>query len=358
MPQLTTYHEKNVVLFVAEQSVQGTAVTPVAKDAVACLSLEANIDTQTDSVAYQGDIADREEFTSVIDEVLNVKAQVYLPIIGTIAVPASAPAITDVPLQKLFKAAGATITLSGTSGATAKATISNATVASTFNTLHFRKKPSAAAITTDKTFVGLDARTLVDLEIEIGKMPKLTFNYKANFTPPTEAVALTPDYNVTVAANLRRNIASVTRSKTLITTELTAWTGNTAPTLSNTSNFCFHKLMGTNIFGFELERLLTGCMESFERAAVPADVTVTVLEDAASGAGVREWHSLKSKLFSLQLRFADKSTGWTAGTANRILMPRLQLVDVSDTKIGKSFGQDLKFRLIGTTTIELDAATI
>lgn len=353
MAQQVTYSVKNVLLFVGTQSAVDTPATLAGADVIPTTDLSFTVDQTLDQVVFQGDANNRDEATDITDISMSISATCVFPKLGAIA--GSVIATTDVPYYKAFANCATTITLSGANAATAKAVISNQTrVDNNLSTVDYRGVPSSlnATLATQKAFKATNSKSTIDISVGVGQRSKITFNFKGAYSDPTEATAITPSYG-----DLKTDIANIPTAKNISIAELTQWTDTVAPTLLNSTNICFDSIDAPNFFGEELIRQATGCFQGFDTQATPSDVTITVLEDAASGSGVVNWYAQKTKDYAFQLKWADKLTPWTAGTAVTIFCDKLKLVDVTRTSKNNKWYLQLKFRKISYSAITLEAST-
>lgn len=119
--------------------------------------------------------------------------------------------------------------------------------------------------------------------------------------------------------------------------------------VANDKTFCFDKLSVPNASGFEYTRYKTGCLDGWSKGATPTDVTLTILEDAA-GALLNPHNNLGNN-FTMWFGF-DSGEG-----SVKINLDKLQLTNVTSSKVATFMGQDLTLRNIGNTSIYITGLT-
>ena len=276
-------------------------------------------------------------------------------------------------------------------------------------TIDYIKSSDEATAGKQKRYRYYDARGSVDFSFTASEKVKLDFNYMCNFSTPTMETAVTFDYGnqrTYIAANVRKDnmIKSIIQAyPTAALTELTiiaiddsagtitvqtsaahslttgdyvniygttsfneadkqitvtaadtftytssltgaaetSGTVTVTDTDSSTNGLCINNLNVPNLFGFEYSRFLLTCQEGFDVGAIPTDVTCTILEDEVGGTDFDPEANLEN-FFKLKFHY-----GTGAGKNVKLILDRLQLANVKDTKISKYWGKEISFRNVG-----------
>lgn len=318
------------------------------KNCLAVLDLTYQTERTTDAFQYTGNELDRDERTTETDKYCKIDFSIFMPQLGVLA--GADPASTEIPHADFFKSVRFAVVPSIDGSGTV--TFTNDTVVVKYLTVEYRQS-SPENDGYQKVYVSKDVRGTLDLDETISKRGQLKFSLMGNFQGLEDKIELTPDE--TIYPKQKLEIGPVFNKHSISTLQLSQYTGDfeeTVPTYSaGTKNVCIDKLQAPNLSGFEFDRILTSCLESWSVGAVPTDLTLTILEQEAEVTFNPDEHI--EDHFSL---FVDYSTDGTELGRIRLVFTKLQLVDVQKTKIGKYFGQDVKFRNIGKTSIVLLAS--
>lgn len=332
---INKYHERNVVVYAGIQA-GAVPATIVPADAIKALSATRSVDYTVDETEYLGDFADRDIAAFLDDHTAAFEIEVYGKVLGALD-----PALTvaEVPLSPLLQSSGGFVAVNGISG---EVNISNANASNDLSTLEFRKQtPSPTNVGTEKVYRAEQCLGTVDLDIEIGKRPKLAFKFQGDDILPADQSILVPDYGSQVAleapvirgAGTAGNIANST---------ITNLEGVAAPI-----ELCWKLLKAANLFGFDLTRFKVSCEELFEQSPVTPDVVITVLETELQASNFDPEANIL-KRFSFNMKY-----GVGAGENFGLDFPELLLVDVKDTTIDNFFFKELTFRNVKTSAILL-----
>lgn len=319
------------------------------KNCFAVLALTYQTERTTDAFIYTGDELDREERTTETDKYCKLDFSIFMPVLGVLG--SSDPVEdTEIPHSCWFKAVRfAVIPSVDGSGSVV---VTNDTASVSYLTVEYRQS-SPEDPNNQKVYLSNDVRGTLDLEEAISKRGQLKFSLMGNYGGVTDKVQIIP--NSAKFVKQKHEIAPIFNKHTITTLQLSQWTGSfqeVAPSYaSGTKNVCVDKLNAPNLAAFEFDRILTSCLESWSVGGVPTDLTLTIMENEASATFNPDNHI--EDYFSLFVDYSED--GGVTGDV-RLSFTKLQLVGVTKTKIGKYYGQDLKFRNIGKTSIALFAS--
>lgn len=305
------------------------------KNAIAALNMNFSTERTSEAFQYVGDELNRDEETVVTDKFAKFDFEAFVPKLGTIA--GADPVISEVPMNDWLQAAGLGIVLSTGSGGYATAT--NSIVSNEFLTVEVRR--ASSDIATDKTYNMSDCRGALDLDAMVGTKGKLKYNFTGNIDNVVQKTKIVADYQ-----NQKTNTAGALKSSTTTLSEIVLYTSESTPAIVGTSNICFEKLTASNVAGFDYVRFLTSCLDGWSKEAVPSDVTITIIEDAADATYNPDDHVEDDHL--LVVRY-----GLVTGDKVELLFSKLTLADVPNTEVASYAGQDLSFRNVGTFSMKL-----
>lgn len=341
---MAKFRSKDVILLSAAQVSEGTPVAPAVTDAILATEISYKDNISKDTQIYMGDSLSHDEENTITDHYAELMAKFFMPSRG---VDTGLTTIDDFLWKDWFEAVGGKCTLTGTTP-NKIITIANTAATSTLLTQQFIE--SSSEIATQKQYEVYDSLGTMDLSVEILKRVMLTFNMKGNYSLPTQETAITPNYGSRKAL-----AAAIVNSSNIVASELTGLVGGFTHTgdTGTIKNICFTKLDAPNFFGFSIDRLQTSCQTTFDKTAVPSDVTISVLEKEAIALGSEsatayDPYNHLEDIHKFTLKF-----GLGTGKYVTIYFDQLQLVDISDSKYNNFAAKDLKFRNIGKATIKL-----
>lgn len=369
------YSKKARGIAIVEQTVEGVP-TPsgsvTGTDSLACFEPTYDVEISSDTLEYAGDEFSRDVRTDFTDRVMNVGCTSLLPSLG---VPAAAPTKVNFPQEVLWESTGASVIYAGSAG-TSVVTATNSVTSSTKASVMV-SGVSSDDLTVQKVYRGFDGNATVDAELEIDKRVRLKWNLKAipvdwAATPeafPDEITKIAPDYGVqkdnVMPALAMRNITQaeirVYGSKMYTGTTLGAVGSGTAdlptPFLGTVKNFCFSKIMATNLFGFTWERLQNSCQTGFEKLSTPSDVVITILEDDIQADLQPDTNVTDGGMLEGYFAFA-LTFGKVAGKRAYITFDKLQCVNVKNTEIGSRAAKEITFKNCSFATLSWNAVAV
>jgi len=206
-------------------------------------------------------------------------------------------------------------------------------------TLHVRKS-SVNLAGLQKTIIVTDAVATVDLTVEVGQRPKIAFNYHGNIYD----IVNIPELSYPISQQ-KADAAYVTKAENVRNASL-------QPTGEGLilNNVCFSKLSATNIDGFEHQRVMTGCADTWDVAAKAGAVTITILEPEANTNIVTQFNVEDS--LGEEFWFNFKQDG-TSGNTVEITLTKLILKGYKQTTVNNRAAFDLDFTFSGFSKIEL-----
>lgn len=315
------------------------------KNCLAVLDLTYETARSTEAFQYTGDELDREERTTETDKYCKFDFSIFMPVLGVLS--GADPVASEIPHKEWFEAARFAVIPSADGSGTVEYT--NSQVVIKYMTVEYRQN-SYEDPSKEKVYTACDVRGLIDLDETISKRGKLKFTYMGNFVGIADKTQITPD--ATLFPRQKHEIGPIFSRSAISTLQLAAYTGpfdETPPSYTaGTKNICIDKLQAPNLAGFEFDRILTSCIESWSVGAVPTDLTVTIIENEAEATFNPDNHI--EDMFAL---YVDYSAAGDNVSKIQLKFTKLELVDCPKTRIGKYFGQDLKFRNIGKTSIVL-----
>lgn len=213
------FHEKNIAMFSKLESTSGTYIASVAADATPATTLDGSITYDTTAYAFIGDAQSRDEFTVIKDSYGEVNIETMQQVIGTVA---SAPSNTTAPMHDLLRACGANITVISTvapySATVPLVIYDNSQTCNDSVSVDYRK--TSYDNTKAQKIIRLSGcRGMVDVNIALGEIPKLKFNFKGNSYPPVEGGIIAPDYGTQTST-----LANIVRKSTIVTAQIASLT--------------------------------------------------------------------------------------------------------------------------------------
>lgn len=307
------------------------------KNAIAALTLSAPfVSRTTESFTYSGNELDRDELNVVTDTMATFDFETLMPSLGTIA--GTDPVLSEVPYPELWQAANMAVVLS--TGSAGKVTFTNSVASNSFLTVQLRE--SSADVATQKTYTLKDVRGGLDLDMSIPSKARIKWSFMGNYVSQADTTAIVPDYGLQ-----KSDIAPNITSSTVVSSQLSTYTGSTEPTYVNgTKTLCFQKVSASGINGFERTRFQTSCLDGWDNGAAATDVTVSILEDRAAATfnpdtNIELYHGM----------YFD--WGPATGAKVGVYFHKVQLVDVTKAEIANFISQELKFRNTGSFDIVL-----
>ena len=252
----------------------------------------------------------------------------------------------SIPLSPFFQACGMALVLNPSAS---RYYVSNKKVSNTYLTVEIHHASSDLRIQ-DKVYTITDCRGSADLDLVIGSIPKLKFNFEGNVN---QAKIAWEKLKIFANFEKQKQTRSVTlKSSSIVRANLELYSedGVMPITVPTASNIVFNKITAPNITGFKYERVLTSEIDGWSKGGEPSDVTISILEDVSSVADVFDPHDNIEKYhkFSLQYKKNDSMSG--VGSTVLITFEKLQLVKVSSGTIGSYISQDVAFRNVGKVT--------
>lgn len=308
------------------------------KNALAILNLNFSTEIEKETYQYAGDELDRDEETVITDKYAKFDFETFIPSLGANLV-STIPSGSQIPYSDWFQAAGfSPVTDTG------KITYTNSVASNNYMSVEIRR--SSPDIPNDqKTFILSSVRGNIDLDVNVGTKGKLKWNFQGNLdrvVDKTKIATTASDFGTQ-----KSNKAPSITSSSLITSQLGVYSGATEPTFSSgTKTVCFQKLTAPNVTGFTYERYQTGCVDGWSKGAEATDVTLTILEDRASATYNPDNNVELSHALFLEY-------GAAAGSKVKFAFHKLFLGGVANSTVAAYTGQDLQFRNVGYTDIEL-----
>src|SRR5574343_55811 len=206
-------------------------------------------------------------------------------------------------------------------------------------TLHVRKS-SDKLVGTQKTIIVTDAVGTLDLTLEVGQRPKIAFNYHGNVWD----VANIPELAYPIQQQ-KGDAAYPLKAENIRNASLT-------PTGSGLilTHICFAKFTGTNLDGFEHQRIMTGCEDTWDVSPKAGEVTITIIEPEANTNIVDQFNAEDS--LGKEFWFNFKQDG-TRGNTLEVEITKLTLKDFKQTAQNNRAMFDVVFAYGGFTKIML-----
>lgn len=291
-------------------------------------------------------------------EALNISGGNYIVTLSSIDNPASLALVDkpffltinedalSIPLSPFFQACGMALVLNPSAS---RYYVSNKKVSNTYLTVEIHHASSDLRIQ-DKVYTLTDCRGSADLDLVIGSIPKLKFNFEGNVN---QAKIASEKLKIFANFEKQKQTRSVTlKSSSIVRANLELYSedGVMPIIVPTASNIVFNKITAPNITGFKYARYLTSEIDGWSKGGEPSDVTISILEDVSSVADVFDPHDNIEKYlkFSLQYKKNDSMSG--IGSTVLVTFEKLQLVKVSSGTIGSYISQDVAFRNVGKVT--------
>ena len=186
MAEIIKFHEKNVALFGKIETTSGVYNAPIATDALPAVTLTGSTTLETGSYEYLGSDLSRDEYTYTKDIYADVSVETIQQVLDVLN---PSRTVAEVPMSQWMQSCGGFVTVEGNGSVT----IDNGTVSDSSVTIDYRKT-SSQDIVTQKLIKFTACRGMVDINADLGEVPKLTFAYKGNSSNPIQSPILTPDY--------------------------------------------------------------------------------------------------------------------------------------------------------------------
>lgn len=219
MAEVIKFNEKNKVLFATIQAAEGTYDAPVATDALAVISVDGSITTETSSYEYLGDDLSRDEFSYIQDQYADFTCETPQQVLGTLN---GSLTVAEVPFSDWFQSCGGYVTvLSSTLGNFTAGTtfIDNSRVSDELLSIDFRLS-TPQDIVNHKLRKFYDCRGQVDVNVTLGDLPKLKFTMKGNAQDPIQALILKPSFG-----NQFENVVASVTNRTVVNAEIAERSG-------------------------------------------------------------------------------------------------------------------------------------
>jgi hypothetical protein len=317
------------------------------KNCLAVINLNYSTELSTEASQYVGNELDRDEQTTITDKYCKMDFENFVPVLGEIS--GTNPTVTELPYPIWFEGAGLAAVLSADNSGSVQFT--NEVQSNAFLTIEVRRS-SQDNTTIHKTYLSYDCRGMLDFDGVIGAKGKFKWSFMGNFGGIFDKLRFEAD--TTELTKQKTNIATNLKATGIKTSQLSLYNGVNAPVFaSGTKTVCFDKLSAPNLPGFEYNRYLTSCVDSWSKGAVPTDVNFTIQEDRASANYNPDSHLEENH--SLWLEYSEDAQ--TAGSV-LIYFKKLELVGITPSTIAQYAAQDLKFRNRGTTSITFTAKTV
>ena len=312
------------------------------KNALAALNLNYNTELTTESYEYVGDELSRDEEVVITDKFALLDFEIFMP--ARNAIGGTDPVEAEVPFADWFQSAGMAVILSSDSSGTI--TYTNSLSTNEYMTIEFRR--SSPDIATEKVYELSDCRGTIDLDATVGTRAKLKFNYFGNIDDVVQKTTVVADYQ-----NQKSGSSGSLNSTTVQLSNLEVYDTDAIPIVGST-NFCFDKVIATNMDGFEYDRYQTSCLDGYSKQAIATDVVCTILEDSADAIYNPDDHLEDSHILTVDYGDLDAVTSLPIeGRQIRIQFEKLNLGTITASEMAKYSSQDLNFRNVAFTSIIL-----
>ena len=317
---MKNYTAKAQTLFLA---ISAATTALAATDALAVTDLVMSPDYSTEEYKYAGENP-RDVEVALVDSSRSFSFNSFFP---------SVAASGDVPkLWELFEAFGA----SSIQEVGVKATSTNSTESTDDATIVMYKHSTSD---THKKVISEGARGTTDLTIELGKRAMFKCELKGSYTKHVAVAAadkVEPDY-----ATQKAGIAPRVLTDNISTLKLQP-TGEAAV---DNNNVCFGKLEASNVYGFDLAREQTSCVDGYSLVAKESEVKLLIKEgDVGEGYNPEDFIE---KHHSFELIWG------TADHKQTVRFTDLILKTISPSTLGPWAGYELVFSAIGTAAVEV-----
>jgi hypothetical protein len=237
MTELVKYNEKNRVLFATLEASAGTYEAPAATEALAVMTLEGSITTETSSYEYLGGSLNRDEYSFITDSFADFSAETPQQILGALDAGIT---VAEVPFSQWYQACGGFVTvLASAMGCipAGAAFIDNTQTSNERLSIDYRLDSNQDE-DNQKLRQFYSCQGTMDITINLGDIPKCKFAVKGNAYAPIQAAILSPSFG-----SQFENVASDVAMASIVTTEIaerdgtfTAF-GGTISTITKAANF-------------------------------------------------------------------------------------------------------------------------
>lgn len=214
MTEIIKFHEKNKVLFSTIQTAEGTYDAPVATDALAVITVDGSVTTETGSYEYLGDSLSRDEYSYIQDQYADFTCETPQQVLGTLN---GSLTVAEVPLTNWYQACGGYVTVLATdlgSFTAGSVFIDNSRISDELLSIDYRLSTPQDTVN-HKLRKFYDCRGTVDINVTLGDLPKLKFGMKGNSSDPIQAAILTP-----VFGSQFDNVVSAVSNRTVVNAEI------------------------------------------------------------------------------------------------------------------------------------------
>lgn len=208
MAEITKFHEKNVALLGKIETVSGVYEAPAATDALPATTLTGSTTLETGSYEYLGSDLSRDEYTYTKDIYADVSIETIQQVLDVLD---PARTVANVPMSQWYQSCGGYVTVDVGDGSVS---IDNATVSNSSLSIDYRKTSSQDTVT-QKLIKFTACRGSVDINADLGEVPKLTFAYKGNSSNPIQAPLITPDFGSQTSA-----VSASVRQATIVNADI------------------------------------------------------------------------------------------------------------------------------------------
>jgi len=236
MTELVKFNEKNRALFATIEASAGTYEAPVATEALAVMTLEGSVTTETTSYEYLGGSLSRDEYSFITDSFADFSAETPQQILGALDAGIT---VAEVPFSQWYQACGGYVSVLSTAFGcfpAGAAFIDNTQVSNERLSIDYRLD-SNQDTETQKLRKFYSCQGSMDLTINLGDIPKAKFVVKGNAYAPVQAAILSPNFG-----SQFENVASDVQMATIVSAEIaerdgtfTAF-GGTISTITHTAN--------------------------------------------------------------------------------------------------------------------------
>lgn len=208
MAEIIKFHEKNVALFGKIETTSGVYNAPIATDALPATSLTGSTTLETGSYEYLGSDLSRDEYTYTKDIYADVSLETIQQVLDVLD---PARTVANVPMSQWLQSCGGFVTVDVGDGSV---TIDNGTVSNSSLTIDYRKTSSQDTVT-QKLIKFTACRGMVDINADLGEVPKLTFAYKGNSSNPLQSPIVTPNFGAQTSA-----VSASVRQATIVNADI------------------------------------------------------------------------------------------------------------------------------------------
>ena len=215
------FNKKAVTLLGKVQVSEGTAVDPVAANAIPIISNDSTTNRETDQFQYLGDALSRDEVTTVKDTSGEITFESFMPVLGALNAGLTT---AEAPFSQWFSACGGKIIVAASgsfdnggspvalqdgeelAASDGAVLVTNSIASNDLLTIDYLKDSPEATSGKQKRYRFIDCRGSFDLSFKAGERIKLAFKFMGNNSEPTMETAIVPDFG-----SQKLNIGSLVR---------------------------------------------------------------------------------------------------------------------------------------------------